>query len=89
VRNKASTAIRILTGVGLFFAGTTVAAAQAAGAASPLPARGIPQIDHYVFRKNGDPAEHLPEHSRGILGQSTSELRGLIRQFLIQKLTGR
>jgi hypothetical protein len=46
-------------------------------------------FDHYVFGENGDPAEHMPEHARGILGQSTSELRGLIRQFLIQKLMGR
>jgi hypothetical protein len=46
-------------------------------------------FDHYVFRENGDPAEHMPEHVRGILAPSTSELRGLIRQFLIQKLTGR
>ena len=46
-------------------------------------------FDHYVFRRNGDPAEHMPEQARGILGHSTSELRDLIRQFLIQKLMGR
>ena len=46
-------------------------------------------FDHYVFRRNGDPAEHMPEQARGILGHSTSELRELIRQFLIQKLMGR
>lgn len=46
-------------------------------------------FDHYVFRADGDPAEHIPEQSRGILGRSTVELRETIRQFLIQRLMGR
>ena len=25
-------------------------------------------LDHYVFDKMGDPAGHLPEHAKGILG---------------------
>jgi hypothetical protein len=46
-------------------------------------------FDHYAFRANGDPAEHIPEHARGVLGKSTSELRQFIGRFLVQKLTGR
>lgn len=46
-------------------------------------------FDHYIFHSDGDPAEHMPEHARGILGTSTSELRELLRQFLITKLMGR
>jgi Cupin-like domain len=46
-------------------------------------------FDHYVFQANGDPAEHLPERARGILGRSTPELRRFIRQFLARKLMGR
>lgn len=46
-------------------------------------------FDHYVFQRNGDPAEHIPEPARGVLGRSTSELRKFMRQFLIQRLMGR
>ena len=46
-------------------------------------------FDHYVFQRGGDPAEHIPEPARGILGRSTPELRRFIRQFLVQKLLGR
>jgi hypothetical protein len=46
-------------------------------------------FDHYVFQRNGDPAEHIPEPARGILSRSTSELRGFMRQFLVQRLMGR
>lgn len=46
-------------------------------------------FEHYIFHADGDPAEHMPEQARGILGKSTSELRQLIRQFLIAKLMGR
>jgi hypothetical protein len=46
-------------------------------------------FDHYVFQRNGDPAEHIPEPARGILGRSTADLRKLMRQFLVQKLLGR
>lgn len=46
-------------------------------------------FDHYVFRANGDPAEHMPEQARGVLGKSTSELRQFIGRFLVQKLMGR
>lgn len=46
-------------------------------------------FDHYAFGANGDPAEHIPERARGVLGKSTSELRQFIGRFLVQKLTGR
>ena len=31
-------------------------------------------FDHYVFGVNGDPAEHLPDHARGMLGVVNSEM---------------
>jgi hypothetical protein len=46
-------------------------------------------FDHYVFRKHGDPAEHLAPPHRGILGESTPSLRQRFRQFLIRSLGGR
>jgi Cupin-like domain len=46
-------------------------------------------FDHYVFRVNGDPTEHIPVPARGVLGKSTSELRQFIGRFLVQKLMGR
>jgi len=46
-------------------------------------------FDHYAFDADGDPAEHIPEAARGVLGTSTSELRQFIGRFLVQKLTGR
>ena len=44
-------------------------------------------FDHYVFRKNGDPAAHIPEPARGLLGRSTPQLRRMIKQFLVRALT--
>ena len=44
-------------------------------------------FDHYVFKMNGEPAEHLPEHARGIIGRSTPALRRTIKQFLMRALT--
>lgn len=44
-------------------------------------------FDHYVFRRNGDPAEHLAPEHRGILGPSTPQLRARIRQFLLRALS--
>jgi hypothetical protein len=43
-------------------------------------------FDHYVFRKNGDPAEHLPPEHRGILGAPTPQLRERMKQFLLRAL---
>lgn len=43
-------------------------------------------FDHYVFGANGDPAEHLPAHARGILGPATPEqlerMRAILKQVL-------
>ena len=44
-------------------------------------------FDHYVFRRDPDPAGHMPPPARGILGESTPELRRMIRQFLIRSLS--
>jgi len=41
-------------------------------------------FDHYVFETNGDPAEHIPEHARGILGELTPELLAKMRATLKQ-----
>lgn len=43
-------------------------------------------FDHYVFRADGDPAAHLPEAARGILGErtpaTTAELKALLAATL-------
>jgi hypothetical protein len=43
-------------------------------------------LDHYVFDANGDPAEHLPEHARGIMGPASpglfARLRGSLKEML-------
>jgi hypothetical protein len=44
-------------------------------------------FDHYVFKANGEPADHIPEPARGILGRSTPELRRVIKQFLMRALS--
>jgi len=46
-------------------------------------------FDHFVFRPNGDPAAHIPEHARGVLGHSTPGLRRTLRDFVIRALQGR
>ncbi len=46
-------------------------------------------FDHYVFRRNGHPAEHLAPEHRGILGPSTPELRARMKQFLVRALSRR
>lgn len=62
-------------------------------AISPLPERKRERwrmlFDHYVFQRTGDPAAHIPEPARGILGKPTAELRKFMRQFLVQRLMGR
>jgi hypothetical protein len=43
-------------------------------------------LDHYVFDANGDPAAHLPEHARGIMGPASpglfARLRGSLKEML-------
>ena len=41
-------------------------------------------FDHYVFCANGDPAEHLPVHARGMLGEASPELIARMRATLKQ-----
>jgi len=43
-------------------------------------------FDHYIFCTGGDPAEHLPEPARGILGEATPHLLGRMRATLKQIL---
>jgi len=43
-------------------------------------------FDHYVFCGDGDPAEHLPVHARGVLGAPTPELLGRMRATIKQIL---
>lgn len=43
-------------------------------------------FDHYVFRAAGDPASHLPEAGRGILGRRTPETVSRLRTMLLRAL---
>jgi len=40
--------------------------------------------EHYIFAVDEDPAEHLPLHARGVLGEPTRELLGRMRATLRQ-----
>lgn len=42
---------------------------------------------HYIFGENVDPAEHLPEQGRGILGRRTPELVARVKKLLIDALS--
>ncbi|MES2147401.1 MAG: cupin-like domain-containing protein [Pseudomonadota bacterium] len=57
---------------------------------SDLPPRELAAwrtlFDHYVFRDNGDPAAHLPEPVRGILGKRTPELVARVKKMLVEIL---
>jgi hypothetical protein len=44
-------------------------------------------FDHYIFMKDGDPAEHLPKDRRGVLGTITPQHRAHIKQ-VVAKLLG-
>jgi hypothetical protein len=39
-------------------------------------------LDYYIFESEGDPAAHLPEHAKGMMGPLTSELAGRLRATL-------
>jgi hypothetical protein len=43
-------------------------------------------FDFYVFRDQGDPAGHLPEEARGILGRRTPELVARVKAMLARAL---
>ena len=44
-------------------------------------------FDHFVFQRDGDPAEHLPTGRRGLLDTPSSQLRSRVRQFLVRVLS--
>ena len=43
-------------------------------------------FDYYVFNAKEDPAAHIPEHKRGVLGKISPELARQLRAFLVGKL---
>jgi hypothetical protein len=43
-------------------------------------------FDHYVFRDHGDPAAHLPDDARGILGRRTPETVARLKALLAKAL---
>jgi hypothetical protein len=44
-------------------------------------------LDYYIFESNGDPAAHLPEYARGMMGAPTPELFARLRATL-RKIVG-
>ena len=46
-------------------------------------------FDLYVFRRHGNPADHLAPEHRGILADANPKLRDRIKQFLLQGLSRR
>jgi hypothetical protein len=44
-------------------------------------------FDHYIFEDDGDPAQHLPEPARGILGKRTPDLVARVKKLLIDALS--
>src|SRR5215210_6201369 len=44
-------------------------------------------FDHYIFQDHGDPAAHLPEEARGILGRRTPELVARVKALLARALS--
>ncbi|RBP51677.1 cupin-like domain-containing protein [Arenicella xantha] len=43
-------------------------------------------FDHYVFRPDGDPAEHIPEHRHGVLGKMIPARYAKIKQYLYKSM---
>ena len=39
-------------------------------------------LDHYVFEANGDPAAHIPDHAKGVIGPATPQLFARMRETL-------
>ena len=44
-------------------------------------------LDHYVFEDNGDPATHIPEHARSVLGPMTPDLASHLKRWLGTQLS--
>jgi hypothetical protein len=45
-------------------------------------------FDHYAFQLDGDPAAHIPEPARGVLGEMSSDRVRALRQYLGKSLLG-
>lgn len=45
-------------------------------------------FEHYVFDNNSDPAAHIAEHRRGVLGSVTPELEKEIKTWLLHRIQG-
>ena len=45
-------------------------------------------FDYYLFETNNDPATHIAEHRRGVLGKPTPELQQEIKTWLVRRLQG-
>ena len=45
-------------------------------------------FDFYIFREDGDPMPHVPEHARGVFQDMTPERVVALRNFLVHKLGG-
>jgi hypothetical protein len=53
----------------------------------PAKKRWLQQFEHYVFGDGTDPAAHLPDHAKGILGPLTAETAGQIKAKLLRGLS--
>ena len=45
-------------------------------------------FNHYVFNAGSDPAAHIAEHRRGVLGKRTPELEQEIKAWLVRRIQG-
>ena len=43
-------------------------------------------FNHYIFNIKNDPAEHIPEHKRGVLGKVTPEQAQQIKAWLVRRI---
>ena len=43
-------------------------------------------FDYYVFKREGEPLGHLPEKSRGILGEMKSEVYERIKAYVMANI---
>lgn len=46
-------------------------------------------FDHYIFRENGDPAQHIPPENRGVLGELTPQTYQTLKSYVIASLKNR
>ena len=43
-------------------------------------------LEHYLFDKDTDPGEHIPQAAKGILGQYTDKVSHQVHQWLAKLL---